>query len=157
MAKDFDITRLLDLTRESKYATTVAAFEAIDLLEQINVPRKYRSRKPAIQALYALSDGLIRYDYISDEQRTALDEELKSSKARLALNNMFKSADSIAPAVAEEEGDLEEIGETEPEKALEDSEFDEFDREEEETASREEEEEEESEDLDSDDEEEEEE
>ncbi|MBE7437557.1 MAG: hypothetical protein HS115_03805 [Spirochaetales bacterium] len=157
MAKDFDITKLLDLTRESKYATTVAAFEAIDLLEQINVPRKYRSRKPAIQALYALSDGLIRYDYISDEQRTALDEELKSSKARLALNNMFKSADSIAPAVAEEEGDLEEIGETEPEKALEDSEFDEFDREEEETASREEEEEEESEDLDSDDEEEEEE
>jgi len=156
MAKDFDITRLLDLTRESKYATTVAAFEAIDLLEQINVPRKYRTRKPAIQALYALSDGLVRYDYISDEQRNALDEELKSSKARLALNNMFKSADSIAPAVAEEEGDLEEIGETEPEKALDDSEFDEFDRDEEETSSAEDEEEE-SDDLDSDDEDEEEE
>jgi hypothetical protein len=78
-SRDFEISRLLELSRDQKYATAVAAFEVIEFLEQIEFPKKMQNRKPAVKAMAALSDGAIKWDYISDEARTALEEELGPS------------------------------------------------------------------------------
>jgi hypothetical protein len=109
--KEFEISKLLELTDKAKYAVTVAAFEAIDKLDQIDLPKKYNNRKASIRAMIALSEGLITYDYIDDTQREALDEELRSSrKGRYALDAMF----STAPMADESEEDLDEDIMTEP-------------------------------------------
>ena len=45
MSKDFEISKLLKLTDENKYETAVAAFEVIDNLEAIAIPKKIANRK----------------------------------------------------------------------------------------------------------------
>ncbi len=91
MSKDFEISKLLDLSREQKYATTVAAFEVIDMLEQIDVPRKMANRKPAVKAMNALFEQTVQWDYIGDEAREALAAELENSR-RANLDAVFGNA-----------------------------------------------------------------
>jgi TATA-binding protein-associated factor Taf7 len=152
--REFEISKLLNLADKEKYATTVAAFEVIDKLEQIEIPRRYVARKPAVKAMIALSEGIVRYDYISDEDRRALEEELNGP---IPVAGQPVDPRSRVPVVEESDEDLgdEDVGEIEPaDKLVEDrEEGDEAEAEEEE----EEDEEEEDEDDDSDDEEEEEE
>jgi hypothetical protein len=121
MSKDFEISRLLQLASEHKYEATVAMFEVIDQLEQIDINKKYINRKPAVKAMVALSENAVKYDYISDDQRQALMEELNRSKTRAALDSVFKTTDSAAPIADDSEEDLDEIGETEPVEGLEDA------------------------------------
>lgn len=120
MSKDFEISKLLELARTNKYEATVAMFEIIDQLEQIDISKKYLNRKPAVKAMAALSENLVKYDYISDEQRQALQEELNKSKTRASLDSVFKTSGSAAPISDESEEELDEIGETEPIEGLED-------------------------------------
>jgi hypothetical protein len=150
MSREFEISRLLEMTENKKYATTVAAFRIIDHLEQIDFPKKIQNRKPAVQAMHALSDKLINWDYISEEARRELEEELKASRrTRSALDEVFAAPGSIAPVSVDSEEELEEIGETAPLDVF-SGEEDEFAEEEEEEEESEEEEEE-SEDNDDDD------
>jgi hypothetical protein len=109
--REFEISKLLELTDKAKYAVTVAAFEAIDKLEQLDIPKKYANKKASIRAMIALSEGLITYDYVDDTRREALDEELRSSrKGRYALDAMFNTA----PMADESDEDLDEDILTEP-------------------------------------------
>ncbi|HMU84470.1 MAG TPA: DNA primase [Leptospiraceae bacterium] len=150
-AKEFEISKLLQLAEKEKYATTVAAFEVIDKLEQIDIPKKYTNRKPAVKAMIALSDGIVQYDYIADEARQALLEELHGPGATSASPTAeIAAARGRVPVVEESEEDLgdEDIGEIEPTAKLdEDSE----DGDESEAADEEEEEDEDEEDSDDDD------
>lgn len=145
--REFEISKLLSLADKEKYATTVAAFEVIDKLEQIEMPRRFLSRKPAVKAMIALSEGIVRYDYISDEDRRALEEELNGP---IPVAGQPVDPRSRVPVVEESDEDLgdEDVGEIEPtDKLVEDR-----DEEEGEEEEAEDDEEEEDEDDDSDDE-----
>ena len=76
MAKDFEIFKLMNLCEKDRYANTVAGFEAIDVLEQLEIPKKIKKSKIAHQALYTLSDKVIQWNYIEEKDRQALREEL---------------------------------------------------------------------------------
>ena len=76
MPKEFDINILMALCEEQRYATTVAGFEAIDMSDQIDVPKKLQKAKPAIRAMSVLSLELVKWSYIGEEERQALREEL---------------------------------------------------------------------------------
>ncbi len=145
--KEFEIAKLLQLADKEKYAMTVAAFEVIDKLEQIEIPKRYINRKPAVKAMIALSDGIVQYDYIADEARQALLEELHGPGATAAPTAEIAAARGKVPVVDESEEDLgdEDVGEIEPTAKLDE------DVEEGEESEAEEEEEEEEEDEDSDD------
>ncbi|MBX7058056.1 MAG: DNA primase [Leptospirales bacterium] len=95
-SKEFEISRLLELSRDQKYATTVAAFEVIDMIEQIDLPKKVQNRKPAVKALTALHDQLVQWDFISEEERLALEEELGPSP-RSQLDGIFGPAGEEPP------------------------------------------------------------
>ncbi|MBL8019198.1 MAG: DNA primase [Leptospirales bacterium] len=112
--KEFEISKLLSLANKEKYATTVAAFEVIDKLEQIEIPKKYTNRKPAVKAMIALSDGIVQYDYIEDSVRQALEEELHGPEA--AIGQPAELVRARVPVVEESDEDLaaEDIGEIEP-------------------------------------------
>ena len=125
MSKDFSISDLLKITEYNKYEAAVAGMEVINHLEQMSYPKKHINRKPAVKAMMALSEGMIKYDYIDDEARIQLEEELKDRariQAQSALDGIFSTPGSSAPAVDESNEDLEEIGETiPPEKFSEES------------------------------------
>ncbi len=104
MAQEFSIPKLLELTENGKYATTAAGFKAIDLLEQIEIPKKLRHRKAAVQALYTLSNKIAQWDYISDEQRQALQEELEA-KERVQLEQVFGPSITTQPKATQGEQD----------------------------------------------------
>ena len=128
MSKDFEISRLLELASGNKYEVTVAAFQVIDQLDQIDINKKYINRKPAVKAMVALTENLVKYDYITDEQRQELQEELNKSKTKAALDSVFKTSGSAAPIADDSEEELDEIGETEPIEGLEESSDDDSDR-----------------------------
>lgn len=121
--KDFDITKLLDLAGKSKYEITVAGFEVIDNLDIIEVPRKMSNRKPAIQALYTLSESNVNFGFVSDEQREQLAEEFaaKAQQHRPSFNDNFKNAGG-APVTDDSEEDLQEDVETFEDVFIDDSE-----------------------------------
>ena len=107
--REFEISKLLQITRTDKYATAVAAFEVIDQAERLDLPRKWKNRKPAVQAMMALSDEMVRFGFIADEERQKLREELQEED-----NEVMDVLTSAAPVTDESEEDLDEIGETEP-------------------------------------------
>lgn len=76
MSKEFSITKLLALCEDKKYATTVAGFEVIDVSESIDVPKSFQKSKLAVQAMSILDDNIVSWDYIGEEERQALKDEL---------------------------------------------------------------------------------
>ncbi len=73
--EDFDIVSLIELCREKKYETCVAGFGAIDKIEKITLPKKLKNRKLTVQALYALTNDVIQWKYLSKEERDKIQEE----------------------------------------------------------------------------------
>jgi hypothetical protein len=73
--EDFDIVSLIELCRERKYETCVAGFGAIDKIDKITLPKKLKNRKLTVQALYALTNDLIQWKYLSKEEREKIQEE----------------------------------------------------------------------------------
>ncbi|MBI40406.1 MAG: DNA primase [Leptospiraceae bacterium] len=108
--REFEIYKLLEITRNDKYATAVAAFEVIDQAERLEIPRKWKNRKPAVQAMMALSEEMVHYGFITDEARQQLREELREEDSEEAMQILT----SAAPVTDDSEEDLDEIGETEP-------------------------------------------
>ncbi|MCB1170829.1 MAG: DNA primase [Leptospiraceae bacterium] len=115
--REFEISKLLEITRNDKYATAVAAFEVIDQAERLDLPRKWKTRKPAVQAMMALSDDMVQYGFITDEARQQLREELYESEGEEEMGIVA----GAAPVTDESEEDLDEIGETEPVEMLKDA------------------------------------
>ncbi len=109
--KEFEISKLLELTDKAKYAVTVAAFETVDKLDQLDLPRKYSGKKASVRAMMALSEGIVTYDFIDENRREALEEELRTTrKGRFALDAMF----STAPMADDSDEELDEDIMTEP-------------------------------------------
>ena len=117
MPKEFEISKLLKIVANNKYEATVAAFEAINHIDKLTFTKKEMTRKPAIRALIAMSNGSLQYDYISDETRMNLEDELRNrarQQNESAINAVFNTIDSSAPIADELDEDLDEIGETAP-------------------------------------------
>ncbi len=113
--REFEISRLLELTATEKYATTVAAFEVIEMIDQLDIPKKVQHRKPSIQALTLLADKHIQWDYIEDSAREELEAELRATrKPTSTFDSYFMPAGSAAPMVDDSDEDLDEVVETEP-------------------------------------------
>ncbi len=102
--QEFEIGKLIELARHKKYELTSAGFAALDKIERIAVPKKLKTRKIAVQALYALSDGLVQYGYFSADERKKLHAEANMSDAPYkGFKGLFSN--SAAPVVEE---DIEE-------------------------------------------------
>jgi len=98
---DFDILKLIELSRYKKYETTVAGFSVLDKIDKIDVPKKLRTRKYAVQALHALSEKLVQFDYFTAEQKKELAAEAAKSDAPYkGFKGLF--ANTAAPVVEEE-------------------------------------------------------
>ena len=93
--REFEIYKLLEITRNDKYATAVAAFEVIDQAERLDIPKKWKNRKPAVQAMMALSDDMVRYGFVTDEARQQLREELYEDEAEEAMSILSSTAPLI--------------------------------------------------------------
>lgn len=76
MPREFDINILMRLCEKQRYAAAVAGFEVIDTNDAINVPKILHKNKPAVRAMNILDMKLIKWDYIGEEERQALREEL---------------------------------------------------------------------------------
>jgi hypothetical protein len=109
--QDFDVLKVVELARTKKYEVTSAGFAALDKIDKINFPKKMKSRKPAVQALFALSEGMIKFDYFTPEQKKKLLHEANLSDAPY---KGFKSLFSNSAAPLAEEGEEEEIPEEAP-------------------------------------------
>ncbi|MCB1157274.1 MAG: DNA primase [Leptospiraceae bacterium] len=115
--QDFDILRVIELARDHKYEVTVAGFEVLDKIDKIDIPKGLKPKKVAVQALYALSEKMVQYDYFTSEQRKQLAEvKKKQEQKNPEFNNLF--AKSSAPEIEESDSDEEEILEEEPPKVL---------------------------------------
>ncbi|MBK6606273.1 MAG: DNA primase [Leptospiraceae bacterium] len=102
--QEFEIGKLIELARHKKYELTSAGFAALDKIERIAIPKKLKTRKIAVQALHALSDGLVQYGYFSAEERKKLHAEAHMSDAPYkGFKGLFSN--SAAPVVEE---DIEE-------------------------------------------------
>lgn len=112
--KEFQIRDLLEITENNKYAATVAAFEIIENLDKLDLdPKKlgWKTNKVSVIAMLALARKIIKYDFITNEQRKKLEEELKQS-----TNIHIKRAEALfqkKKQTKETDEDLEEedIGE----------------------------------------------
>ena len=124
--EEFDIVKLIELSRYKKYETTVAGFGALDKIDKLDIPKKLKTRKIAVQALHALSENLIQYDYISAEEKQQVEE--KTSDTDENKKNLDALFSSPAP-VAEEDTEEDELPlDEEKSQADDDSEFsDDFD------------------------------
>ncbi|WP_167483024.1 DNA primase [Leptospira perdikensis] len=119
--EDFDIVSLIELCREKKYETCVAGFSTIDKIEKITLPKKLKNRKLTVQALYALTNDMVQWKYLSSEEKALLQAE----KDKLAGVTSTAGA-SFAPH-AEEDIEEDFIPEEEARKPeLEDGFEDEF-------------------------------
>lgn len=94
--KDFDILKVVELARYKKYEITVAGFAAIDKIDKIPIPKKWKSRKIAIQALYALSENLVKYKYLTKEEKKKIAEEVQ----KRTPSHMARAQNLFAPVTA---------------------------------------------------------
>ncbi len=95
MNKNFDIKHLLDIVSQNRYAATVAAFEIVDMYDQIQLPNHLKQFKPSVAAIEALNNKLIKWDYISDERRKELYESLLSDRASIEIKEKRKPVQEI--------------------------------------------------------------
>ncbi|MCZ8238263.1 MAG: DNA primase [Leptospiraceae bacterium] len=102
---DFDIVKLIELSRHKKYESTVAGFGAIDKLERIAIPKKMRSRKIAVQALHALSENLVQYKYLSTDEKDSIQAEVNRRNPNYNRNNPILAPTSapISDEISEED------------------------------------------------------
>lgn len=111
-SNEFDIVSLIELAKENKYEKTVAGFLVLDKIERIDIPKKLRSRKLAVQAMYALANDKVKYSYFTKEERIQLEEEAAKSTAPYSkFKGLF--GESQAP-IAEEDMEEDFIPEEEP-------------------------------------------
>ena len=61
--KEIEISKVLNLAKGNKYATACAAFDLVDHIFKVEVPKNLKSRKLSVQAMTLLQDGVIKYGY----------------------------------------------------------------------------------------------
>lgn len=99
--KSFSIRDLLELTKNNKYETCVASFEVVENLHKLDLDLKklgWKTNKIAVIAMMALSKGVVKYGYITEEQRQQLEKELKEKEVNIHLQkaeSLFKKNKKI--------------------------------------------------------------
>lgn len=78
--KDMEISKVLYLARNKKYEVAVAAFDAVDHIYKVDVPRSLRSRKLAVQAMSLISDSQLKYGYDNPEGTEGVADSASSSE-----------------------------------------------------------------------------
>lgn len=69
--KELEISKVLNLAKSNKYATACAAFDVVDHIFKIEVPKSLKPRKLAVQAMTLLQDGVVKYGYESKLEEAA--------------------------------------------------------------------------------------
>ena len=144
---EFQIRDLIEITKDKKYAATVAAFEIIENLDKLDLdPKKlgWKTNKVSVLAMLALARGKIKFDFVTDEQRLKLEEELKQStniylqKAEAIFQKKKKLTENEEEDLSEE--DIGELAEETFEETDEDAQEIEYEESEEDVEEEEEEE-----------------
>ncbi|MDI7155777.1 MULTISPECIES: DNA primase [Leptospira] len=101
---EFDIVTLIELAKRNKYERAVAGFHTLDRIERLELPKKIKSRKLAVQAMFALASEEVQYQYFTKEERIQLDLEANlSNESHSKFNGLFE-----APQAPITEEDTEE-------------------------------------------------
>ncbi|AVQ12437.1 Uncharacterized protein XB16_2111 [Leptospira santarosai] len=101
---EFDIVTLIELAKRNKYEKAVAGFHTLDRIERLELPKKIKSRKLAVQAMFALASEEVQYQYFTKEERIQLDREANlSNESHSKFNGLFE-----APQAPITEEDTEE-------------------------------------------------
>ncbi len=116
--KEFEIKDLLRITKENRYATAVAAFEIIDNFDKLEIDFKKIGglrNKIAVTSMILLTENLIKYDIITDEQREKLKRELENESLiyQKKLEQFFTEKKKTVFSNSKEELDEEDVGEIE--------------------------------------------
>ncbi|MDH4262616.1 MAG: hypothetical protein OEV78_06195 [Spirochaetia bacterium] len=61
--KEMEITKVLNLVKGNKYEAACAAFDLVDHIFKVDVPKSMRTRKLSVQAMSLLHDGVIKFGY----------------------------------------------------------------------------------------------
>lgn len=101
---EFDIVTLIELAKKNKYERAVAGFQILDRIDRLELPKKIKGRKLAVQAMFALSNEEVQYKYVTKEERAAIEQEAQNSGANYSqFNGLFE-----APQAPIAEEDMEE-------------------------------------------------
>ncbi|MCH1889612.1 DNA primase [Leptospira borgpetersenii] len=120
---EFDIVTLIKLAKRNKYEKAVAGFHTLDRIERLELPKKIKSRKLAVQAMFALASEEVQYQYFTKEERIKLDQEANlSNESYSKFNGLFEAPQ--AP-IAEEDTEEDFIPEEAPRPILDGDEEDE--------------------------------
>lgn len=128
---EFDIVTLIELAKRNKYERAVAGFHTLDRIERLELPKKIKARKLAVQAMFALANEEVQYQYFTKEERIQLDKEANlTNESYSKFNGLFEAPQ--AP-IAEEDTEEDFIPEEAPRPILdgEEDEEDSLDEEEE--------------------------
>ena len=61
--KELEISKVLNLVKGNKYEAACAAFDLVDHIFKVDVPKSMKSRKLSVQAMSLLHDGNIQFGY----------------------------------------------------------------------------------------------
>lgn len=120
---EFDIVTLIELAKRNKYEKAVAGFHTLDRIERLELPKKIKARKLAVQAMFALASEEVQYQYFTKEERIKLDREANlTNESYSKFNGLFEAPQ--AP-IAEEDTEEDFIPEEAPRPILDGEEDDE--------------------------------
>ncbi|WP_232410865.1 DNA primase [Leptospira kirschneri] len=113
---EFDIVTLIELAKRNKYERAVAGFHTLDRIERLELPKKIKARKLAVQAMFALANEEVQYQYFTKEERIQLDKEANlTNESYSKFNGLFEAPQ--AP-IAEEDTEEDFIPEEAPRPIL---------------------------------------
>ncbi|MFE1938198.1 DNA primase [Leptospira kirschneri] len=122
---EFDIVTLIELAKRNKYERAVAGFHTLDRIERLELPKKIKARKLAVQAMFALANEEVQYQYFTKEERIQLDKEANlTNESYSKFNGLFEAPQ--AP-IAEEDTEEDFIPEEAPRPILDGEEDDDDD------------------------------
>ncbi|ASP43058.1 DNA primase [Leptospira interrogans] len=89
---EFDIVTLIELAKRNKYERAVAGFHTLDRIERLELPKKIKARKLAVQAMFALASEEVQYQYFTKEERIQLDREANlTNESYSKFNGLFEA------------------------------------------------------------------
>ncbi|MCR1792593.1 DNA primase [Leptospira sp. WS58.C1] len=101
---EFDIVTLIELAKKNKYERAVAGFQILDRIDRLELPKKIKGRKLAVQAMFALANEEVQYKYVTKEERATIEAEAQGNGATYSqFNGLFE-----APQAPIAEEDMEE-------------------------------------------------
>ena len=98
LMKQIDISKILNLTDKNKFEITCAAFDAVDHVLKLDIPKSLKGRKSAVQAISLLADNQLKYGY---DKTTMLNSE--NTKDHIDASDSEKVSDASESTESEKE------------------------------------------------------